>query len=290
MVNEFPELQGLMGEKYARQKGESEAVAVAINEHYMPRNAEDQTPASDVGAILSIAEKMDTIASFFAIDMIPSGSQDPYALRRQATGVVQILLHKDWKINFEDLIQESVSLLQSEGKLKQSVEHVTSELVGFFKLRLKHLLQERSIRYDLIDAVLGDVVGDIHSLFNRADVLVAKKDEADFKENIESLSRVLNIANKAEVDGEINKSLFENEYEHQLYDKYLSLEKELNNPVTEEKYYGLLVSMRQEINQYFDHTMIMANDEKVKQNRLNLMSRLAKLIKKFANVNDIITK
>ena len=99
MVNEFPELQGVMGERYARQKGESEAVAIAINEHYKPRNAEDDTPATEVGAVLSVADKMDTICSFFAIGMIPSGSQDPYALRRQATGIVQILLTSkldDW--------------------------------------------------------------------------------------------------------------------------------------------------------------------------------------------------
>ncbi|WP_428909161.1 glycine--tRNA ligase subunit beta [Niallia sp. Krafla_26] len=290
MVYEFPELQGFMGEKYARQKGESEAVAVAINEHYMPRNAEDQTPTSEVGAILAVAEKMDTIASFFAIDMIPSGSQDPYALRRQATGIVQILLHKDWNIYFEDLIHESISLLQAEGKLKQSVEHVTKELVGFFKLRLKHLLQEKSIRYDLIDAVLGDDLGDIHGLFNRAEVLEAKKDEADFKENIEALSRVLNIASKAVAQGEINESLFENDHEQRLYERYGSVKQQLSHPVSEETYYELLVSMKLEINQYFDHTMIMVDDEKVKQNRLNLMLLIAELIKKFANVNDIITK
>ena len=121
MVNEFPELQGLMGEKYARQKGEKEAVALAINEHYMPRNADDETPESDTGAVLSIAEKVDTIASFFAIGMIPSGSQDPYALRRQATGVVQTLLHKDWKIKLEDIIQKSLSLLEAEGIMKQDI-------------------------------------------------------------------------------------------------------------------------------------------------------------------------
>ena len=103
-----------MGEKYARQKGEKEAVAVAINEHYMPRNADDRAPESNAGAVLSIAEKVDTIASFFSIGMIPSGSQDPYALRRQATGVVQTFLHKDWKIQLEDLIQQSLLLLEAE--------------------------------------------------------------------------------------------------------------------------------------------------------------------------------
>ena len=155
MVNEFPELQGVMGEKYARQKGESEAVAIAINEHYMPRNAEDRSPATEVGAVLSVADKMDTICSFFAIGMIPSGSQDPYALRRQATGVVQILLHQNWIIRLEELIQESLSLLNEDGKVKQNMEAVTDDLVTFFKLRLKYLLQEKGFRHDLIDAVLG---------------------------------------------------------------------------------------------------------------------------------------
>ena len=168
MVNEFPELQGVMGERYARQKGESEAVAIAINEHYKPRNAEDDTPATEVGAVLSVADKMDTICSFFAIGMIPSGSQDPYALRRQATGIVQILLHQNWTIGLEELIQESLSLLNEDGKIKQKMEAVKDDLVTFFKLRLKYLLQEKNVRHDLIDAILGAEVGDIHSLFNRA--------------------------------------------------------------------------------------------------------------------------
>lgn len=290
MVNEFPELQGKMGEKYAHQKGEREAVAVAINEHYMPRNADDAIPSSDVGAILAIAEKMDTISSFFSINMIPSGSQDPYALRRQALGVVQILLHKDWEINFEGFIHTCLSLLQDDGILKQDMETVTKELVSFFKLRVKHLLQEEEIRYDLIDAVLGNDLRNIHALFFRAKVLEMKKNEADFKENIEALSRVLNIATKSEESGEIKESLFENEYEQHLYDKYLSLQQQLSQSVTEESYFDYLVSLKKEINEYFDHTMVMADDPAIKQNRLNLMVQLASLIKKFANMNDIIVK
>ena len=104
MVYEFPELQGYMGEKYALLKGEPKEVAAAINEHYMPRHAEDDVPPSPIGAILSVAEKMDTIVSFFAIGVIPTGSQDPYALRRQASGVVQILLEKKWSISLEKLL------------------------------------------------------------------------------------------------------------------------------------------------------------------------------------------
>ena len=290
MVNEFPELQGLMGEKYARQKGEKEAVAVAINEHYMPRNADDQTPEANAGAVLSIAEKVDTIASFFAIGMIPSGSQDPYALRRQATGVVQTFLHKDWKIQLEDLIQQSLSLLEADGDFEENLETLSQELITFFKLRLKHLLQEKGIRYDLIDAVLGNEVGVVSTLVNKADVLEAKKNEDDFKENIEALSRVLNIASKAKENGDIQEALFENDYEQQLYEKYLAVNGLLNESITEEDYFDLLVSMKPEINQYFDHTMVMAEDEAVKQNRLNLMVKISEIIRKFANVNEILVK
>ena len=290
MVNEFPELQGVMGERYARQKGESEAVAIAINEHYKPRNAEDDTPATEVGAVLSVADKMDTICSFFAIGMIPSGSQDPYALRRQATGIVQILLHQNWIIGLEELIQESLSLLNEDGKVKQKMEAVTVDLVTFFKLRLKYLLQEKDVRHDLIDAILGAEVGDIHSLFNRARVLEANKNKADFKENIEALSRVINIATKSESQGEINTSLFENDYEQRLYERYVSLQEQLSEHVTEETYFELLVSLKNDINQYFDHTMIMADDAAIKQSRLHLMVQLSNLIKKFANVSEIIVK
>ena len=290
MVNEFPELQGVMGERYARQKGESEAVAIAINEHYKPRNAEDDTPATEVGAVLSVADKMDTICSFFAIGMIPTGSQDPYALRRQATGIVQILLHQNWIIGLEELIQESLSLLNEDGKVKQKMEAVTVDLVTFFKLRLKYLLQEKDVRHDLIDAILGAEVGDIHSLFNRARVLEANKNKADFKENIEALSRVINIATKSESQGEINTSLFENDYEQILYERYVSLQEQLSEHVTEETYFELLVSLKNDINQYFDHTMIMADDAAIKQSRLHLMVQLSNLIKKFANVSEIIVK
>ncbi|WP_084786852.1 glycine--tRNA ligase subunit beta [Bacillus tuaregi] len=291
MVYEFPELQGYMGEKYARQKGESEEVSLAINEHYMPRNADDQVPSTEVGAVLSVAEKVDTITSFFAIGQIPSGSQDPYALRRQATGVVQILLQKEWQIELEEILLQSLSLLEAEGVLKGAPEDIKQELMAFFKLRLKHLLQEKGIRYDLIDAVLGSHIGVISSLVRRAQVLEEMRVEADFKENIEALSRVLNIAAKAEVISEIQKNLFENNEEHKLYEKYEEVKAQLaSSSMTEADYFTALVSMRPEINQYFDHTMVMAEDEAVKLNRLSQMGMLAQLINKFANVNQIIVK
>jgi len=290
MVYEFPELQGIMGEKYALQKGESPAVAVAINEHYMPRNAEDSVPGTPAGALVAIADKLDTIISFFALGIIPSGSQDPYALRRQATGIVQTLIEKQWSISIENLVGLSLNLISESGIAKRPEEEVYHELIQFFKLRVKHLLQERAIRYDIIDAVLGGEIGTVSELVQKADALQSASSEEGFKESMEALSRVLNIASKKEVLGDINPELFENEHEKNLYDKYLELGRKTENGVDASAYYQLLVSLKSEINQYFDNTMVMSDNQDIRENRLNQMAALAVLIMKLAKVNDIVVK
>lgn len=290
MVYEFPELQGFMGEKYALQKGEEVGVSIAIKEHYMPRNAEDSTPETNAGAVLAIAEKLDTICSTIAIGIIPSGSQDPYALRRQATGIVQTLINKDWDIDLEKLIQTSVELVMEANFSKLQREELESELLSFFKLRLKFLLQERGIRHDLIDALLDTNVGVVSSFVRKADILSSKKEEAGFKESIEALSRVISISKKAEGPEKINPTLFENDDEQNLYNKYLEVTEVLSQNVTEEEYFNLLTSLQKEINAYFDHTMVMVEDENLRKNRLSFMWKLARVITRFANVNEILVK
>ncbi|TYS66277.1 glycine--tRNA ligase subunit beta [Bacillus infantis] len=290
MVYEFPELQGFMGEKYAAQKGEDAAVAKAINEHYMPRNAEDSAPESNEGAVLAVAEKLDTISSFFAIGMIPSGSQDPYALRRQAAGIVQILAVKGWKLELEEVIKKSLALVKESGVGKKEEEQVYDELLSFFKLRIKHTLQERSIRYDIIDAVLSGKIGSMSSLIKRAEVLNAHKGEDGFKESMEALSRVLNIASKAEHPAAVDQGLFENKEETELYSRFLEVSAKIGNGVEEEEYYMLLVSMRREIGAYFENTMVMADNTALKENRLSMMAEIASLIQAFAKVNEIVVK
>lgn len=290
MVYEFPELQGFMGEKYAAQKGEDAAVAKAINEHYMPRNAEDSAPESNEGAVLAVAEKLDTISSFFAIGMIPSGSQDPYALRRQAAGIVQILAVKGWKLELDEVIKKSLALVKESGVGKKEEEQVYDELLSFFKLRIKHTLQERSIRYDIIDAVLSGKIGSMASLIKRAEVLNAHKGEDGFKESMEALSRVLNIASKAEHPAAVDQGLFENKEETELYSRFLEVSAKIGNGVEEEEYYMLLVSMRPEIGAYFENTMVMADNTALKENRLSMMAEIASLIQAFAKVNEIVVK
>ncbi|WLR56306.1 glycine--tRNA ligase subunit beta [Mesobacillus subterraneus] len=290
MVYEFPELQGIMGEKYALQKGESPEVAVAINEHYMPRNADDSIPESQAGASVAIADKLDTIVAFFSLGIIPSGSQDPYALRRQATGIVQTLIEKKWNISLENLVDLSLNLVSEAGITKRTDEEVYHDLVQFFKLRVKHLLQERGIRYDLIDAVLGGEIGIVSRLIEKAEALQSASSGEGFKESMEALSRVLNIASKKDVQGDIDPERFENEYEQRLYKKYLELGKKAEDGMDATSYYNLLVDIKPEINDYFEHTMVMSDKQDVRENRLNQMAALAALIMKLAKVNDIVVK
>lgn len=288
MVYEFPELQGLMGERYALQKGEKKSVATAINEHYMPRHADDQTAPSNVGAVLALAEKLDTICSFFSIGMIPTGSQDPYALRRQATGIVQTLIDKNWDISIEFLIDLSISELVETSKVDHA--ELKQSILSFFKMRVKHILQELGIRYDIIDAVLGIKIGNVSNVVRKAKVLENHKSEVDFKEGIEALSRVVNISTKAMNVSDVNTDLFENQYEKDLYKEFKLVKEKATGNVSEEEYFTLLFSLKKCISAYFDHTMVMATDEAIKVNRLNQMVEIANLITEFASVNEILVK
>lgn len=288
VVYEFPELQGYMGEKYALLKGEPEEVAAAINEHYMPRHAEDSIPPSLTGAILSVAEKMDTIASFFAIGVIPTGSQDPYALRRQASGIVQILSEKKWDITLEQIIEASLAEMETQGIMKRGRRDVFADIEQFFKARVKHLLNEKGIRYDLIDALLENELGNVANLVERASVLEAKKAEEGFKAGLEALSRVMNIAVKATIKSEVSAALFENEFETKLYEKYQAVYSSYQSASSESNRFDLLLTMKPEIEDYFEHTMVMADDDQLKRNRLSLMKEISDLISGFAAMNKII--
>lgn len=288
MVYEFPELQGYMGEKYALLKGEAKEVAAAIHEHYMPKSADDQVPPSIIGAVLSIADKIDTIASFYAINVIPTGSQDPYALRRQASGIVQILTEKNWDISLEKVIDTALQEIEAKGFAKRDIAEIRKDLQTFFKARVKYLLQENNIRYDLIDSVLAGEIGSVSALVNRAQVLEKKKDEAGFKESLEALSRVMNIAVKCEQQVVINPAIFENEQEQVLFAKYQIVAEHYNQTKNEGERFELLVSLQAEIESYFEHTMVMAEDVAIRNNRLSFMKEISDLISTYAAMNKII--
>ncbi len=293
MVYEFPELQGIMGEKYAVAKGESPVVARAINEHYMPRSAEDQTPTTDVGAILSIAEKMDTIVGFFAIGVIPTGSQDPYALRRQASGIIQTIINKQWSLSLEKFILSVVERYAERGIAKKDTEAILDDLLAFFKLRLKNNLSERGVRYDIVEASLELPLENICSTVKKAKTLDVKKNEANFKETMESFSRVCNIAKKATNTVDVQQELLKQAEEQELYRQYTNKKERVLHAAAAQDFvtaYDELASLKPAIDAFFDNIMVMTDDEAIKTNRLALMDSLSKVISIFGNVNGIIVK
>lgn len=287
MVGEFPELQGFMGEQYAKYHGEKESVAKAINEHYMPRSSDGDLPETVPGAIVALSDKLDTLASLFAIGVIPTGSEDPYSLRRQATGVVQILEQFGWNIDLTALLSSAVKLTANFAK-KGNAE-IVQDLLHFFRLRFKHLLSEKGIRYDIIDGVLASPITSVKAVMKKAEIINARKDMEGFKEDLEALSRIINISAKAVKAGEIDTELFENDAETALFNEYVQL-KNMSASADEETFYNLLVGMRPVINDYFDRTMVMAEEEKIRKNRLSLMKELADLICGYCHFQHIVVK
>lgn len=288
MVYEFTELQGVMGEKYALQQGEDAEVAAAIREHYMPRFAGDASPATSTGAVLALADKLDSIAAFFGIGMIPSGSQDPFALRRQAQGVVQILA--DWKIALplDKLLSQVVDSQLQAGLYDADKEQVKAQLEDFFMLRLKYRLQERQVRYDVIDAVLTTGLA-IDRLDARADAVQAML-ASEAKLLIEQLTRVVNIAKKGEA-GDVDPSLFENTEEKELHAAIEATLPETERAVEAGDYHQAITSLRaleHPISTYFENTMVMSDVEAIRENRLREMKRLAATIENVADFSALV--
>lgn len=291
MVGEFPELQGLMGEVYAQHLGENKDVAKAIREHYYPRFAGDSLPESDIGLIVSMADKLDTIVSCFAIGLIPTGSQDPYALRRQALGLVQMVSEKQLDLGFDQLLALAVETAEEKGLKIANKEETLNQLYDFFMLRMKHALSDRGIEYDVIDAVLTSEHEAIPWVFKKAELLSVAHKEESFKKVVEALSRVTNIAKKAEANVAINPDLFEKEEETQLYDRYVELSallKQAKEQGQVDDAYQALEQTAPVVHQYFEHIMVMSDQKEVKENRLQLMKQLAHEIEGFAQFNKLV--
>lgn len=293
MVGEFAELQGIMGEKYALLQGEPANVATAIREHYMPISADGALPATTIGSVLAVADKLDSIISFFAVDMIPSGSNDPYALRRQAFGIVRIIDDKQWHLSLLNIANEfAIQLTKSDVRPSFDITHNSSEVSDFIKDRLHQLFNERKVRHDVIDAVLGGSQTDVENIIEAVDAINNHLAEDSFKDSVEALTRVMRIAKKGKSDNQelsVDTQLFENPSEKKLYDSVSELDDNFEKQTVSQQLDGLL-SLEPVISAYFDENMIMADNEAVKTNRLQQLSILSKLILKVGNLDELIVK
>ena len=291
MVGEFAELQGVMGEKYALLNGENAAVAQAVREHYMPISAEGALPDSKVGSVLALADKLESILSFFSVGMIPSGSNDPYALRRQAYGIVRIVADKQWHLDLLDIEPELVIAMTAAGVSPAfDMTKVTSDVHSFISERIRLALDGKKYRHDIVETAISGKQNDIVNVMEAAATLDAHKDDANFKDSIEALTRVLRIADKNDADANlaVDAALFQAPSEQQLLDQVTAIETKPAETI--DGLYQQLAGLQPTIAQYFEDNMIMDKDEQVKNNRLHQLTRIAQLTEELGNLNELIVK
>lgn len=289
MVYEFPELQGVMGEDYARKAGESDAVARAIFEHYQPRFAGDEVPASQVGSIVSIADKLDTIAGCFSIGIIPTGSQDPYGLRRQAAGIVQIILEHQLEVQLSQLFELAIETHAHFHELKRSKEEILKDLMEFFGLRVRKTLSDQC-RYDVVDAVMGAGYDDVVSVVSRGSGLMEAVERPEFKTVCEAFGRVSNLASKASAV-KVRSDLLHDPAEAKLYQTLTEITPEFRRKLEGKDASGALASLsslQEAINAFFDAVMVMTDEEQIRTNRLALLSAIDQELKQFADFGKLV--
>lgn len=290
MVGEFAELQGIMGTHYAELAGERKAVSQAIKESYLPSSADGDLPTTKIGSLLSIADKLDTIIAFFGAGMIPNSSNDPYALRRSAYGIVRILINQSWNISIEDALKDIIALLKGKTVAKLPNDETTqAEISDFIINRVKQLLQVKKYSYDVIDTVLASNQQNVANILSIADILQENHDDSKFKKVVESLTRIANILKKADFSEaeQINPDLFENNSEKALYDKInLLLDKSLDVKTL----YSEFVQLQPVIDEYFDSNMILDKNEAVKINRLSQLKLIDKLALEFGDLSKLVIK
>ena len=288
MVTEFTELQGVMGREYALLDGETKAVAQAIDEHYMPRFAGDSQPASVAGRIVSLADKIDTIVGTFSRGLIPTGSQDPFALRRQALGIVNMLKEAQYHTSLSQLVAKAMELLKIADAGQQA--KLQNDVADFMKLRLKNVLADAGIRYDVVDAVFV-TVDDIYGVFLRAQA-VNEAVKQDMEKTIQAFVRTGNIARKAEdVQAAVEAGLLAEQVEKDLCKAYEVVASKVEKEVAAQDYAGAIATLSQlaaPIDAFFDGVMVMDKDEKIKNNRLGLLKLVDNLICQVADFSKIV--
>ena len=289
MVVEFTELQGVMGREYALLDGEAPEVAKGIFEHYMPRFAGDELPATDIGRIVGIADKLDNIVATFSRGLAPTGSQDPYALRRQALGIINILIDGNYHVSMVKLIAGVAYLLNIPA---EKTKEVIMPVMDFFKQRLKNMLLDQGIRYDVVDAVLADERNDdIADLAARAQALNAFVATEEAPALIQAATRVANLCKKIEQETAINTNIFQNPAEGELHKAVTAVNNEVLLATVQFNYAEVLqiaCKLVAPVNKFFEDVMVMDNDEQIKNNRLALLSAVKDVTHAVGDLSCIV--
>jgi len=288
MVYEFPALQGVMGREYARLSGEPEPVAIAIYEHYLPRSSADSLPATRIGQILSIADKLDTIVGCFCLGFLPTGSEDPFSLRRQAQGIISIIIAYQLVLPFGQLIESSLKRLAQNGVKYE--ERVREELASFFSQRFRQYLLNQGLAYDTVDAVLAISGDDFAFLQKRAQVIDRYRGSGKMLDLITAFTRCKNLA-QAEVGSQVKEELFEQDEEKKLYLALVETDKMLSETIARDEYekaIEILASLRPVVDLFFDKVLVMAEEAVIRNNRLALLNKAVEIFGRIADFSKIV--
>lgn len=289
MVIEFTELQGVMGREYALLDGEKPEVATGIFEHYLPRFAGDALPATTIGRIVGIGDKLDNICATFSRGLAPTGSQDPYALRRQALGVINILLEANYHISLAKIIAGTLYLLDIK---PEETGKLVPQIMEFFKQRLRNLLMDQGIRYDVIDAVFADKRNDdMVDLAVRCKALAAYVEAGNAEPLVQVSVRVSNLCKKIEKEVAISGALFKDESENKLHEVVAAISKEIIPEIVLYDYAAVLKAgekVIEPVNNFFDNVMVMDEDENVKNNRLAMLEEVRGIVNAVGDLSLLV--
>lgn len=289
MVCEFTELQGIMGKEYALLDGEEKIVAEAIDEHYMPRFAGDTSPSSIVGKVLSLADKIDNLVATFSRGLIPTGSQDPFALRRQALGMVNLLLEAKAHVSLAKLADEAMDLLAITGTEERTA--MQKNIADFLRLRLKNVLSGENVRYDVVDAAIEEI-DDVYRAYERAKALEAALKESDMTKDLQAFGRVANLAKKDE-GATLDESVLVKAEEKALIAALHETEASVDKCLASDDYLvavKALAKLTAPIDAFFDAVLVMDEDAKIRQSRLALLKQIDTLINRVADFTKIVVQ
>nr|MDK2850890.1 glycyl-tRNA synthetase beta chain [Candidatus Cloacimonadota bacterium] len=287
---EFTKLQGYIGMQYALKGGEDPEVAQAIWEHYMPRGSKDILPQTVSGAICAIADKLDTVVGIISVGLMPTGSADPFALRRAASGIVQIIADRAWELDLVALIKTSLSLLQKSIEPKPDS---LDKILSFITQRVSWLLKEVGISYDVAAAVMCTGVNNLPDLIGRARALQNFKAKDDFIRLVLGFKRVANIIAGSESFAKLDKSLFEEEAERDLHVRLIQLAESLDRSLSERDYEAALQDLTMiapTIDTFFDQVLVNCEDKDKRLNRYALLARIREEFFRVADLSQIVVE
>ena len=295
LVGEFPELQGVMGGYFAREQGFDEEISLAVSEHYLPSGIDSKVPKKPYSIALSLSDKIDSLVGFFGINLKPTSSKDPYALRRMAISLLRLIIENQKKIKLRDLINYSINLYKEQNYSFDS-KLINDELGDFILDRLKNYLKEKNIRSDIIECSTNSYgIDDLLKIFNKS-LNLNKNIKKDFGLDVIAIyKRSANILNsesksKLEIVGSADPGLFKNDYEKNLYKKIHAIRKYFSSIGRDEDYdesLKTLSSAKIEVNEFFDNVIVNDQEEIIKKNRLELLKMLCKSFDNYFNFSKI---